>query len=277
LTFLLGAHDRIPEPFPALPYSDVANFVSELRADGGVDALALEFLILTASRVSTVLGAVWSEIDWQAAVWTIPREKMKNRKDDHDVPLGPRAVAILRAMEQIKSSDRIFLVSRIAMWRLLKAKHPDVSVHGFRSCFKDAASDILGADDELSELALHHTVGSKTRRSYRRGKALQRRRELMLWWEMFLPDALSGERRADGQDWMTFAIVGNEGLHCRPPFSSVTLPQIPMVATHSTAFGDQTISLTSESYVTAKTGSRGLYISSPHVWGAKMDRGRLLR
>ena len=185
LTFLLGAHDRTPEPFPALPYSDVANFVSELRADGGVDALALEFLILTASRVSTVLGAVWSEIDWQEAVWTIPREKMKNRKDDHDVPLGPRAVAILRAMEQIKSSDRIFPVSRTAMWRLLKAKHPDVSVHGFRSCFKDAASDILGADDELSELALHHTVGSKTRRSYRRGKALQRRRELMLWWESF--------------------------------------------------------------------------------------------
>jgi integrase len=186
LKFLLGQHDRTPEPFAAMPYSQAAAFMADLRANDSVDALALEFLILTASRASTVLAATWSEIDWQEAVWTTPREKMKNRRDDHDVPLGPRAMAILRQMEQIKSGDCIFPISRTAMWRLLKARHPDVSIHGFRSTFKDAVSDVMGADDELSELALHHTVGSKARRSYRRGKALQRRRELMVWWERFV-------------------------------------------------------------------------------------------
>jgi integrase len=83
LQYLLGVHDRTPQPFSTLPYSDVANFVGELRADGSVMAMATEFLLLTASRSGTVLGAAWSEINWDECLWTIPQGRMKHKRGGH--------------------------------------------------------------------------------------------------------------------------------------------------------------------------------------------------
>jgi integrase len=186
LEFLLGQHDRTPEAFAALPYARVHEFMTALRADGSITALALELLTLTASRSSTILGARWSEVNWDEALWTIPQDRMKHRKGgDHDVPLSSRSLAILQQMEAIRSSDQIFEgVSRTAMWRLMGELAPGYSVHGLRSTFRDAAGDIFGAD-EIAEISLHHVTGSKTKRAYRRGRALEKRRELMDWWENF--------------------------------------------------------------------------------------------
>jgi integrase len=186
LKFLLGEHDRSATPFEAMPFAQVATFVKDLRADGSIAAFALEFCLLTASRNDTVTNALWSEVDLEQRVWCIPAERMKNRKGgDHEVPLSSRCIAILRQMAEIRSGDRVFDISRTAMWNLMKRLHPTLHIHGLRSTFRDWCGDIEGADVELAELALHHAVGNKVTRAYRRGKALERRRTLMERWAAF--------------------------------------------------------------------------------------------
>lgn len=177
---------------PAMPYRVVPGFIARLRAREAVAASALEFLILTAARTSEVLGALWAEIDREAAVWTIPAGRMKGARE-HRVPLSDRALEILATMEKVRTGDLVFPSARagrplsgMAMEMCLRRmKVEDVTVHGFRSSFRDWAGDRTQFPRELAEAALAHVAGDETERAYRRGDALERRRKLMEAWAAF--------------------------------------------------------------------------------------------
>lgn len=180
---------------PALPYGDVPALVAELRQREAVAALALEFTILTAARTGEVLGATWAEIDRKDKVWTVPAARMKAGKE-HRVPLTTRALEILDAVEKVRlDGDLVFPgprrgkpFSNMAMSMLLKVrmKRPDITVHGFRSSFRDWAGECTSFPREVAEAALAHIVGDEVERAYRRGDALEKRRKLMEAWGKFV-------------------------------------------------------------------------------------------
>lgn len=173
----------------ALPYGEVPVMVERLRALPGVSARALEFLILTAARSGEVREAMWSEIDLDANVWTIPAQRMKAGRE-HRVPLTPRMLTILEGMRVLRISDHVFPgqkfdkpLSVMAYTMLMRRmKLGAFTVHGFRSAFRDWAGDQTEFPREIAEAALAHTVGDATERAYRRGDALARRSALMEAW-----------------------------------------------------------------------------------------------
>jgi integrase len=175
---LLPAQSKVRkvEHHAALPYAELADFMSGLRAQEGVAARALEFAILTAARTGETIGATWSEINLVEKVWTIPKERMKAGKE-HRVPLSARALAILRDMQALRpegdrpagSDDFVFPggkpgkpLSNMAFLMLLRRMgRDDLTAHGFRSSFRDWASERTGFPGEVAEMALAHTVGDK--------------------------------------------------------------------------------------------------------------------
>lgn len=178
----------------AMPYADVPDFVAELRKRDATAGLALEFTILCASRSGEVISATWDEIDRKAKVWTIPGKRMKAGLE-HRVPLTERALAVLAAAEKLKVSEYVFPgagkgkpLSDMAMSNLLKKrmKHEGLTVHGFRSSFRDWAGESTAFPREVAEAALAHVVGDETERAYRRGDALEKRRKLMDAWARFV-------------------------------------------------------------------------------------------
>jgi len=181
--------------FPALPYNEIGSFVKELRTRSGYSALGLEFLILTAARTGEIIGAKWSEIDLEKAVWTIPSERMKAGVE-HRVPLSSRAVEILESITSNRNPEEYIFsgwkrntgLSNNAFLALLKKmERSDITTHGFRSCFRDwAAEEAYQFSNETIELALAHTITNKVEAAYRRGDQLERRRELMSEWGNFI-------------------------------------------------------------------------------------------
>jgi integrase len=177
----------------AMAYADVPAFIAELRAREALAALALEFTILTAARSGEVLGARWSEINMVAKVWTIPAERMKATRE-HRIPLCDRAVAVLEKLAQAKMGEFVFPGQRVgeplsafAMWNLLRRMGQDaVTVHGFRSAFRDWTGNETHYQREVAEAALAHVVGDKAEQAYRRGDALEKRRALMDAWANFI-------------------------------------------------------------------------------------------
>jgi integrase len=184
---LLGVQSHTKKKFTALSYRDIGQFMAELKADDSVASLALQFLVLTAARPGMVIRAEWDEVDFGQRTWTVPAAKMKNAKNgDHTTPLSDWAVRILEKMLAMRSGNRIFPVSEAAMWLLARRLRPGTTVHGTaRSTFKDWAGDVAEYPDELSELQLAHNVGDETRRSYRRGSAIGKRRAMMEAWSAF--------------------------------------------------------------------------------------------
>ena len=176
----------------AMAYQDVPEFVLKLRAREAVAALALEFLILTASRTNEVLGARWEELDFASRVWTLPRQRMKGGRE-HRVPLSDRAIEILRVTSKARIGELVFPslksgrpLSGMAMEMLLRRMRVNgPTIHGFRSSFRDWAGDRTQFPRELAEAALAHVAGDETERAYRRGDALERRRALMEAWSDF--------------------------------------------------------------------------------------------
>ena len=170
----------------AMPYGEVPAFLADLRKREAVAALALEFTILTAARTGEVIGAQWAEIDLEAAVWTVPAERMKAGKE-HRVPLCPRAVEILQDA-RLLGGETIFTgpqggkLSGMAMAMLLRRMEIDVTVHGFRSAFRDWAAECTSYAHEVAEMALAHTIGNAVERAYRRGDLFEKRRKLMDAW-----------------------------------------------------------------------------------------------
>jgi integrase len=176
----------------ALPYPEAAEFMRELRGHKGTAALALQFLILTATRTSEVLRAHWSEIDGHSGVWAIPAARMKAGKE-HRVPLPSAALLVLaRAKPLRRADDLIFpavkrgrFLSNMAMLELLRGMKRNATAHGFRSTFRDWAAECTSFSGEVAEAALAHTIESKVEAAYRRGDLFEKRRELMNAWAAY--------------------------------------------------------------------------------------------
>ena len=174
----------------AMPYDAIPAFTAELHKREALAALALEFVILTAARSGEVLGATWAEIDLTKAIWTIPAGRMKAGKE-HRVPLAPRAVEILETVRPI-GGDYLFAgnkgrkVSGMAMAMMLRRMKVAVTVHGFRSSFRDWAAECTGFAHEVCEMALAHVIANKSEAAYRRGDLFDKRRKLMEAWAIYL-------------------------------------------------------------------------------------------
>jgi integrase len=174
----------------ALPYAEMPGFMAALRMQTGVAARCLEFTTLTAARSGEAIGAKWSEIDLAARTWTVPAERMKSGKA-HVVPLSEQVLTLLAAIP--RGSTHVFEYGRAshplskgAMTALLgRMGRSDITVHGFRSTFKDWASERTSHADIVSEMALAHAIGDKVEAAYRRGDLLQKRRELMQDWARY--------------------------------------------------------------------------------------------
>jgi len=193
---LLPARSKVRkvEHHPALPYTDMGEFLADLHQQDGVGARALEFLILTATRTGEVIGARWEEFDLVAKMWTMPAERMKAGKE-HRVPLSERALAIVEEMKAERVNNHPFVfpggrqgrpLSNMAMLKLLgRMDRGDLTAHGFRSSFRDWAAECTHFPAEVVEMALAHTVGDKVEAAYRRGDLFQKRRDLMEAWARY--------------------------------------------------------------------------------------------
>ena len=176
----------------AMPFADVPEFMARLRKRDAVAALALEFTILTAARTGEVLGARWDEIDFKQAVWTVPAARMKGGRA-HRVALSGRALAVLKKLDAARTGEFVFPgqrpgkpLSGMAMEMILRRmKAEGVTVHGFRSSFRDWCGEVSTFPREVAEAALAHVAGDATERAYRRGDALEKRRALMEAWATY--------------------------------------------------------------------------------------------
>jgi integrase len=176
----------------ALPYKEIGAFVADLRRRDGGAAAALEFAVLTAARTSEVIGARWSEIDMASGVWTVPPERMKARME-HRVPLSEQALAILQREAKRKVNDVVFsgqkagrpLSNMAFLMMLRRIGREDLTVHGFRSTFRDWAAERTTVAPEVAEAALAHTVANKVEAAYRRSDLFEKRRALMQEWGSF--------------------------------------------------------------------------------------------
>jgi integrase len=177
---------------PALPYVEIGEFMVELREERGVAARALEFAILTAARTSEVIGAHWGEINIAERLWTVPAERIKGGRE-HRVPLSDAAMAIIDEMIKIRSGEFVFsggkvgsALSNMAMLKLLKRMaRDDLTVHGFRSTFRDWCAERTAFPSEVCEMALAHCVSDKVEAAYRRGDLFEKRRQLAQAWADF--------------------------------------------------------------------------------------------
>jgi integrase len=173
----------------AMPYEAIPAFMAKLREREAMAALALEFVVLTATRTSEVLGATWAEVDLDKAIWTVPASRMKAGKE-HRIPLSPRAVEILEAVKPLGKAcpfpaDKGGKLSTMAMSMLLRRMKLECTVHGFRSGFRDWAAESTGYAHEVCEMALAHVIGNKSEAAYRRGDLFDKRRRLMAEWASY--------------------------------------------------------------------------------------------
>jgi integrase len=187
---LLPARGKVQtvKHLPALPYEEVADFMASLRQETSLGARALEFAVLTAARTGEVLGATWSEIDLKARTWTIPAERMKAGKE-HRVPLSNAAFALLeqapRQNEYVFPGLRGHLSEKTMQLALRRMGQREITVHGFRSTFRDWASERTAFPREVAEMALAHAIPNAVEAAYRRGDLFDKRRKLMEAWAEF--------------------------------------------------------------------------------------------
>jgi integrase len=191
LEHLLSARARTVAHHAALPYAEIGAFMAELRQRDGVAARALELTILTAARSGEVVGARWDEMDMRARLWTVPGERMKAGRE-HRIPLSGAAVALLERMAQVREGEFVFpgtqraVLSDMSMLAVLKRMgREELTVHGFRSSFRDWAAERTNFPNEMLEMALAHTVSDKVEAAYRRGDMFDKRRRLMDAWAAY--------------------------------------------------------------------------------------------
>jgi integrase len=187
------------EHHAALPYRDVPAFMAALREREGTAARALEFAILTAARTGEVIGARWGEIDRTDRTWTVPASRMKGGRK-HVVPLSARAVELLPT----DGDDGFVFVgaragtglSNMGMTAVLRRMgYGHITVHGFRSAFRDWAAEQTNYPNHVVEMALAHVVGDKVEAAYRRGDLLAKRKQLAEAWSRYCsaPPAPAGD------------------------------------------------------------------------------------
>jgi integrase len=173
-----------------MEFGDVPAFMAELGGRKEIGAAALRFLILTAARTGEVTGAVWPEINWKDSTWTVPASRAKTGRE-HVVPLSTGAGAVLREMEPLRDIGGGYIfpgrkhkgLSQMTLLALLQRRMKrEVTVHGFRSAFRDWCGDEGDVPRELAEASLAHLVKNATERAYRRKTAIERRRKVMQAW-----------------------------------------------------------------------------------------------
>jgi integrase len=173
----------------ALTYTELPQFMAELRSRDSVSAQALEFTILAAARTGEVIGAKWDELDLKAKTWTVPVGRMKAGKK-HVVPLPDRAVEILEGLprkgKHVFANGDGHALSNMAMLQLLRGMQRGLTVHGFRSTFTDWAHEQTAFPAPVIDMALAHKVSDKVEAAYRRGDLFEKRRRLMAQWARFL-------------------------------------------------------------------------------------------
>jgi len=189
--------DRLPaQPkrgnFEAMSYVELPAFLARLADKGGMGALALRAAILTAARSGEVRGATWAEVDLEAAVWTVPAERMKARRA-HRVPLSPAALDLFQQAASIKRADTDLIfpagsggnLSDMTLTKVLRDMGVSYTAHGFRSTFRDWTAEQTSLPGEVAEAALAHTVPKAVEAAYRRTDFFDKRRELMNAWAGF--------------------------------------------------------------------------------------------
>lgn len=179
----------------SMPYAQAPDFMAKLREHEGMGARALEMVVLTAARSGEVRGATWNEFDLEQALWVVPAERMKAKRE-HRVPLSTQAVALLRRMAEIRMTEFVFpgsrkkMISDMTIAAVLRRMEQDAVPHGFRSTFRDWAAEQTEFPREAAEMALAHTVGTAVERSYMRTDLFEKRRQLMqAWADYVLPTA----------------------------------------------------------------------------------------
>jgi integrase len=188
------------EHHAALPYADAGVFMRELRAREGTAPRALEFLILTAARVSEAVNAKWEEIDLKRRLWVVPADRMKGGRE-HRIPLSDAAVKLLKGQAEKKQSDFVFpgwrsnkpLTGAACLKLLHDMNRPALTVHGFRSTFRDWCAEQTNYPREIAEAVLAHVVSNKAEAAYQRGDLLERRRLLMQAWADYCGRGKSGK------------------------------------------------------------------------------------
>lgn len=195
---------------PALPYAEVPGFVAELAKRSGIGPKALTFLILTAARTDEVLGAKWPEFELRkipvtthdedgrettvtGPCWIIPAPRMKKRKRQHRVPLTDAMLKILKSLPREDGNELVFIgtrtgerIGKMTMPMLVDAMGHDVTIHGFRSSFRDWCADRTTFPREMAEIALSHKVGTEVERAYLRSDVFEKRRSLMEKWSVYV-------------------------------------------------------------------------------------------
>jgi integrase len=194
---------------PALDYKRMNEFMAALHKRQSISALAFEFTILTCARTGETLGAVWSEFDLDEALWTVPANRIKAGRE-HQVPLSKQAMAVLRKVRAITEkiggdvakSSLVFpnksgkrLGSRVLAETLERMEFRDITVHGFRSSFRDWAGEESHFPNDVIEMALAHRVGDKTEQAYRRKTGFQKRRQLADAWSNYCAKAVAGDAK----------------------------------------------------------------------------------
>lgn len=172
----------------ALPFEDIPDFITQLRGRPALAARALEFVILTAARTGELLEADWREIRLEQRLWVVSAERMKAGRE-HRVPLSDRVMEILKATPESERHGLVFTrgaggrpLTNMAMPMLLRRMDLEVTVHGFRSTFRDWAAETTNFPNEVCEMALAHTIPGKAEAAYRRGDLFNKRRKLMEAW-----------------------------------------------------------------------------------------------
>ena len=184
----------------AMGYADIPAFMSNLQMRQATAAPALEFAILTAARSGEVLGARWPEVDVERGVWTVPAERMKAGRE-HRVPLSRRAHKLVKVLHETRDGDFVFPgqksgkpLSVMSLEMVLRRmKINDVTVHGFRSAFRDWAAECTHFPNEVCEAALAHVIENKAEAAYRRGDLFDKRRKLMDAWASYCATPKTGK------------------------------------------------------------------------------------
>jgi integrase len=187
------------EHHEAVAVDAVPAFLAALRAKKGIGARALELLILTAARSGEIRGARWPEFDLDRAEWLIPGERMKAGKP-HRVPLSAPALKLLHGVPRIEGTDLVFPsrkntpLSDMTLTKIMRDMGLEAVPHGFRSTFRDWASERTNYPRDVAEMALAHAIGDKVEAAYRRGELFEKRKRMMADWAAFCerPPAAGG-------------------------------------------------------------------------------------
>jgi integrase len=210
LKHLLSGKRRTKTNFAAIDWKLAPEFMHDLKQRTGFAANALELTILCAVRTSQTIGAPWSEFDLDNALWTVPAERMK-ATNEHRIPLSDAAVQLLRKLPRMHQNPFVFAgvkqgcgLHNMAMLQCLHTLRTGLTVHGFRSTFKDWTEDSTLHPAAIVETALAHSEKDKTVAAYRRSDALERRRILMQHWSDYL---LMTDRDAYSERWAQFIAI----------------------------------------------------------------------